>query len=253
MPYNGDLLIGDRRKVTMKDGRPEEIVRIASLWSIPEDGTEEEWESRVEECTWLATLIMAAVSKPDKPPRIDFFLMHALTTTIFLPSILGILPNPKHKRIVLLSYVRVVLQYLVLLGRPRINPELLMSYTEVPRPPVTTSVKLDGHDDAVGIDSNPWTAIIASASRAKDAHVPKCIRELLFAAKKYGTMSAGDAIGAFKDEDGKEESHLGCGKMDGSIFIRAAGVVMDVLGWVDHGQREGQKWFGLGCGMGRVP
>ena len=132
-----------------------------------------------------------------------------------------------------------MLFYVLLRGRPRIDPELIMSYTATPRPPVAP-VKPDS--SAVGDPTNedyvdPWPAIVLSAQYAPDAHTPKAIRALCYGARNYGTTPAGGSVGAFKPNG--IETHAGVGKMDGTIFIRAAGVVMDTLGWVNYGQKEG--------------
>jgi hypothetical protein len=241
LPYDPNAFLRIRIKSAMADGRPEEVARIAELWSLPEDGTDEEWESRVEECLWLATLLTAGTSKPNRTPRVDFFLMHTLTSALFLPSVVRHLTKGSSKRALFRSWLREVLLILLIRGRPRIDPSLLMSYTEFPQPP-SSGAKPTHSSDALGETASPWFAIIGSASRHPEAHVPKTIRSLLYAAQKYGTTLPGEAIGAFKDERGKEETHIGTGKMDGTIFIRAAGVVMDTLGWVDHGQKAGNNW-----------
>ena len=52
-------------------------------------------------------------------------------------------------------------------------------------------------------------------------------------------------IGAF-DEEGNE-TLMGSGDLDGTIFVRAAGIVMETLGWVSKGQKEG-FWDRSGLG-----
>jgi hypothetical protein len=237
LPYVPDLFLGKRLAPTMTDGRPEELTRIADLWPIPIDGSDEEWESRAEELVWFATLLTAGTSKPGHLPRVDFFMMHAMTTAIFIPSILHILTN-QSKRLLLTSYLRVVLLFVLLVGRPRINPELLMSYTEFPQPPaVEVPITKEEKSDALGSLANPWPAIINSAVFHPNAHTPKTIRALAYAAQKYGTTPAGGAIGAYHRGEDRRETHIGAGKMDGTIFVRAAGVVMNAVGWVDHGEK----------------
>ena len=53
--------------------------------------------------------------------------------------------------------------------------------------------------------------------------------------------------GLFTDKDTHKESLPGIGNIDGSIFVRAAGVVMSTLGWVSHGEPAG-KWDTSGLG-----
>jgi hypothetical protein len=81
--------------------------------------------------------------------------------------------------------------------------------------------------------------MLQSALHHKDAHVLKVVRMLYYCALRYGSTAPGGAIGA-RDRDGKE-THVGAGEMDGTVFVRAAGVVSDTLGWVAYGGKEG-RW-----------
>jgi hypothetical protein len=73
----------------------------------------------------------------------------------------------------------------------------------------------------------------------KDSHVPKSIRALAHHDVHYGSIPSGGFIGAFTSGDSSKESIPGVAKADGSIFLRAAGVVMKVNGWCREGQKEG--------------
>ncbi|KAF7797441.1 hypothetical protein EIP86_008636 [Pleurotus ostreatoroseus] len=240
MPYDPDAFLSKRLKDAREGGRPEEIVRLCSLWRIDPSRGQVELDERVEELFWLATLLLAGSGHPARKPRLDFFLMHTLNVCLFLPSLLKVIPTMESRVALLRAMLPVILMYMLLRGRPRIKPELMMSYTAVPRPPrvLTEAPDLssigDGHEEQ---DVNPWPEIVASVVHAPDAHTVKAIRALYYAAKMYGTTPAGGAIGAF-GPDGTE-THEGMSRMDGTIFIRAAGVVMDTLGWVSHGQKEG--------------
>lgn len=242
MPYDPDALLSKRTNDARKDGRPEEIKRLAALWQVDISRGQEELDEKVEELLWLTTFLMAGSGKAGRKPRLDFFLMHGLNVSLFIPSLLKAIPTWKSKATLLNAMVPVILMYLITRGRPRINPELLMSYTATPRPPVSdkqpppdTSANGDPRSD---VDYNPWPTIVASVVHAPDAHTVKAIRALYYAAQKYGATPAGGAIGAFQPNG--EETHKGMAKADGTIFVRAAGVVMDTLGWVSHGQKEGQ-------------
>lgn len=78
-----------------------------------------------------------------------------------------------------------------------------------------------------------------------DAQTIKTIRTLYYGAQKYGATPPSGVIGAFRPDG--TETHEGIAKMDGSIFVRDAGVVMYQLGWVTHGQQAG-KWDFSGLG-----
>ncbi|KAK7046390.1 hypothetical protein R3P38DRAFT_2873562 [Favolaschia claudopus] len=244
LPYDPNALLSTRTKQLMEtDDRGAELKRIYAKWSIDTSLTgsalDQEIADKIEECFWQATLLLAATGKPNRAPRPDFFLMHVLTSAICLPSLLSILPDPVHKAQLLQGYARSSALYILIRGRPRIDIPLLMSYTEFPAPPKGTP---PGSSSALGAkpgeETNPWLAIIENSLHHKDAHVMKVVRTLYYCAVKYGDRKAGEAIGV-KDGEGNE-THVGAGKMDGTVFVRAAGVVTDRLGWVAYGGKEGE-------------
>ena len=240
MPYDPDALLSARFRDACANGRPAEIRRLSALWQIDISRGQAELDDKVEEILWTATLLLAGSGKRGRKPRLDFFLMHMLNASLFLPSLLNVIPTMESKATLLRAMVPVLLIYLTVRGRPRIDPELMMSYTATPRPPNSSTPQPDS--SAIGdprdeADYNPWPVIVSSVLHAPDAHTLKAIRALSYAAQRYGQTPPGGAIGAF-DTDGRE-THVGMAKVDGSIFVRAAGVVMDTLGWVSHGQKEG--------------
>ncbi|THG94331.1 hypothetical protein EW026_g7119 [Hermanssonia centrifuga] len=243
MPYDPDAFLRERFTDAYKDGRPEEIVRLANLWYIDVSRGQKELDEKLEELIWLATLLLAGTGKPGRKPRLDFFLMHILNVTLFIPSLLKAIPTVDSKVTLLRAVLPVILMYMLVRGRPRIDPSLLMSYTTTPRPPLASSKdRLQPDKSSIGDPTedknvNPWPEIIASVLHAPDAHTVKAIRALYYGAQHYGTTPPGGAIGAFQPDG--TETHDGMAKADGTIFIRAAGVVMDTLGWVSHGQAEG--------------
>jgi hypothetical protein len=241
LPYDPDALINARMKAALTGGRAEEIVRICSHYQISETAGENELKAKVEEIIWVATLLMAATGKVGRKPRLDFFLMHIVTSSLFLLPIINTLKKTAHRADILQSYVAVIIHLLLSRGRPRINPELLMSYTDTPRPPlhVAPSKSALGNPQ-VDEDYTPWPAMVEDVLYAPDSHVVKTLRTLLFAAQHYGDTPPGAAIGTFRPRGEVIETHNGTSKMDGTIFSRAAGLVMDSMGWVTHGQPAGE-------------
>ncbi|KAJ7088222.1 hypothetical protein C8R43DRAFT_298022 [Mycena crocata] len=245
LPYERDALASSRfRKLAENPDRGAELKRIYAKWSIDTTLTgaasDAEFAAKAQECLWQATLLLAATGKPNRAPRLDFFLMHVLTSALCIPTLLKILPDPVHKAHLLQGYARSGALYVLLRGRPRIDIPLIMSYTAFPRPPAQAPA---GSPDALGNpaeegETNPWLAIVQNALHHKDAHVLKSVRTLYYCAQQYGKVLLGTAIGA-RDEEGKE-THVGTGNMDGTIFIRAAGVLTDALGWVAYGGKEGE-------------
>ncbi|KAJ7816247.1 hypothetical protein B0H13DRAFT_2380529 [Mycena leptocephala] len=246
MPYEPNAMLSTRfQKLTQNADRAAELKRIYAKWSIDTTLTgpasDAEFANKAEECLWQATLLLAATGKPNHAPRLDFFLMHVLTSSLCIPSLLRILPDPVHKAQLLQGYARTSALFVLLRGRPRVNVPLLMSYTAFPRPPKHAA---PGGPDALGDplkdgETNAWPAMLQSALHHKDAHVLKVVRMLYYCALRYGPTAPGGAIGA-RDRDGKE-THVGAGEMDGTVFVRAAGVVSDTLGWVAYGGKEG-RW-----------
>lgn len=240
MPYKPSALVRERAHDVCQDGRPAEVVKLVSSWKIDASGGQEEFDHKVQELFWLTTLVFAGTGKVGRKPRLDFFLMHMCTMNIFIPSLIKAIPSTESKVKLLRAALAVILMQTISRGRPRINPKLLMSYTAIPRPPNSTypqpfpSTVGDPRNEAY---VNPWPEIVASALYHPDAHTMKAVRSLYYAAQHYGTTEAGKVPGAVM-ADGRE-SHEGMAEVDGTLFVRAAGVVMDTLGWVTHGQEEG--------------
>ncbi|KAI0801750.1 hypothetical protein BC629DRAFT_1581168 [Irpex lacteus] len=229
MPYDPNALLSKRTRDALEGGqRVREIIRLSNLWAVdPSD-----IDSKIEELLWAATLLLASTGKAGRKPRLDFFLMHILTASLFLPSLMKAIPTAKSKVATLRAMVPVILM---------IDADLIMSYTSTPRPP--TSYVPQPNASAVGKPDNeeyvnPWPAIIESVVHAPEPHTLKAIRSLYYASQQYGTTPKGGAIGAFLPGT-EEETLKGLANVDGTIFVRAAGVVMDSLGWVTYGQEAG--------------
>ena len=247
MPYNPNALLTARIRLALANGGAEEIHRICSQYGLFGDFKEADLASKVEECIWVSTLLMASTGREGRKPRLDFFLMHLVTSSLFLRPFFAVLEKPAHKVALLNAYVHVLVLTTLTRGRPRINPELLMSYTDIPRPPISAGKSSEPNNTSLGnpqndTDYNPWPAMIEAVQYHHDSHVSKTLRTLIFASQNYGDKAPGTAIGAFYrhgDDDSRVETHKGSGKMDGTIFVRAAGLVLDSLRWVNYGQKEG--------------
>jgi len=241
MPYDPDMFVYARIKNAVADGRGEELKRLCALYHISDNITDEEIAQKTEECIWVATLLTAATGKKGRKPRFDFFLVHLLTSSLFLRPICAVLRKAEHKATLIRAYIPVMLWVTLARGRPRIDPELLMSYTDVPCPPPSGAASTENAEDDV--DYHPWPALIEGVQHHPDSHVLKSMRTLIFAAQHFGDKGPGEVIGTFRSGPNgeKEETHVGISKADGTIFVRAAGMMMDTLGWVGRGQKEG-KW-----------
>lgn len=247
--YNPNTLITDRTKQALANGRKEELERLCALYHIPENITPADLDKKIEEILFVATLLFSGTGRKGRKPRLDFFLMHVVTSSVFIKPICGALRNPEHKAALLRAYVPAVMLYVLARGRPRIDAELAMSYTAFPRPPTFSSSPSlpQPSSEAIGNpwvneDYNFWLSLIEGCLYHSDSHVLKSMRVLYFAAQQYGDKPAGSVLGAWSNGDSAapgEETHAGIGQVDGTVFLRAAGVMMNTLGWSGHGQKEG--------------
>ena len=237
LPYDNDALFSKRLKDLYEGGdRTAELHRILAQFDPGQ--THEELADRAEEMIFLATLLTFGTGRPNRKPRLDFFLMHILTSSIYIPSYFKAISNIQYKRDLLRAYIQVLGVLIMIRGRPRIDAKLLMSYTDNPNPPNSNLKNTTAQPNAIGVeDVNPWNAIVAEAIHSPDSHVLKSLRSLIYGAENYGSLGKGELIGTY-GPDGKE-THTGIAEVDGSVFIRAAGMMMDTLGWLTYGQKSG--------------
>jgi hypothetical protein len=85
-------------------------------WIIDPAGGWTEIVEKTEEIFWVASVLLGASSRPGYKPRMDFFMMHALTSAMFLPSMLETL-SPTSRIQLLHSHFRVMIGYWISRGR----------------------------------------------------------------------------------------------------------------------------------------
>ncbi|KAK4047499.1 hypothetical protein OIV83_005412 [Microbotryomycetes sp. JL201] len=236
--------------VTLK--RKGELIKTyCERWSF--SSSLPEWDEvvhKTEELFWLATVIYGAATRPGYQPKLDFFTMHALTSVLFLPSFLEVL-GPQYWTTVLHSHFRVMVAYWIARGRPKLFiAEYLMASTDTPCPPSHPSKRQTLEAGALqraiverglskastetnGPDGvNPWFAIHSAAIDHPDEHVTKVIRSLSFAAQHFGTRPKGYFESRLPEVD----------QLDGTAFVRAAGMTLDAMGWAHFGQEPAPDW-----------
>ncbi|GAA5907115.1 questin oxidase family protein [Sporobolomyces salmoneus] len=91
--------------------------------------------------------------------------------------------------------------------------------------PVMETVGLDNEELRIG--TNPWMKVLQSAVDHDDEHVTKTVRSLYFAASHFDTSPPGYFTSSLP----------GSQTMDGSIFIRAAGLTLSSIGWAHEGDK----------------
>ncbi|GAA5995664.1 hypothetical protein JCM5350_007794 [Sporobolomyces pararoseus] len=95
--------------------------------------------------------------------------------------------------------------------------------------PVMENVGLDNNNnnEDLKMSTNPWMKVLQSAVDHDDEHVTKAVRSLYFAATHFDTSPPGYFTSSLP----------GSQSMDGSIFIRAAGMTLASIGWAHEGDK----------------
>ncbi|KIK54774.1 hypothetical protein GYMLUDRAFT_1022098 [Collybiopsis luxurians FD-317 M1] len=192
-------------------------------WSINASDPKE-LDRKIEELQWMNVLIFAAVGSEKLRAgrfRADFFLMHLVTSSLFLPSLAAHL-SPSSQEAMFRGYLAVSLAAYVARGRPKIDPVPLF---EIPLEDAIFDV--NAHEDppslnlsasesltAGGKTANPWLTLIPHAILHFDDHLPKFQRAVAHYASLYGYKSKGCLGGLGIELNGVE-----C--IDGTLFLRA--------------------------------
>jgi len=81
----------------------------------------------------------------------------------------------------------------------------------------------------------PWERIVANAVAHREDHVPKAVRSLAVFAARWGSRPLGYFAGGEEGLEGREV-------LDGSLFVRAASLTLDRLGWAHESGKELGEW-----------
>ncbi|KAI6030051.1 hypothetical protein EDC04DRAFT_2714191 [Pisolithus marmoratus] len=201
------MLKDDHLKVNGAPGSAQELIRSygarirhhAMRWTI--DTTKPgEVERRMEELIWAASVIYAIGGYNEgKGFAAEFFLMHIVTSSLFLPSVIVHL-SPRSQVLLLRAYLQTILGWWVGRGRPGLNIKSFMA---------STPTQLASDKPIF----NTFLPIIQSTITHTDDHLPKIQRAFAHFSTLYGTNPAG----YYKDTE-LEGAEL----LDGSLFVRAA-------------------------------
>ncbi|BFZ65161.1 hypothetical protein YB2330_006324 [Saitoella coloradoensis] len=153
---------------------PDLVRKYAAKWSVPanRDAVELAWRSLQQV---PVALLGGSSLRPGKAVKMDFFLMHAVTSSLFLPIMIKVLDVEQGRRMLEAKW-SVDLMYYISRGRPQLSLDLVESY---PVPDKTGT-------EAVG---NPWLGIVEKSLHHTDGHVMKAVRALLHA-DHYASHSA---------------------------------------------------------------
>lgn len=165
--------------------------------------------------------------------------MHLVTSSIFLPSYIAYL-TPTSQEHLLRGYFLVSLGWWVSRGRPKLN---IKGFYESTSPhPLPTGALPTPHEKALhpadpkkAVTPNAWLPIIESSVTHQDDHLPKLQRALAHYARLYGTREPGEAD--FKGTELPDANLL-----DGTLFIRVAGLAAKRMGRVREGEAPGSFW-----------
>ncbi|KIK95047.1 hypothetical protein PAXRUDRAFT_25666 [Paxillus rubicundulus Ve08.2h10] len=206
-----------------------EIRRHADQWTV-DLGRPGEIERKMEELVWVSSILYGVGGfNEEKGLRSDFFLMHMVTSSLFLPSLIAYL-SPRSQVSLLRSYFTTVLTFWIARGRPALNLKAFMAAT--PLEPTVPNTLAPKTPTPIGAIPNPFLPIIQSALAHPNDHFVKIQRTFAHFNTMYGLRPAG----YFKDTE-LEGAEL----LDGSLFVRAAVLTANYMGWVREGQ-EAKMW-----------
>jgi hypothetical protein len=186
-----------------------------------------EIERKMEECIWTSSVIYALGGWRNGFTA-DFFLMHMVTSSIFLPSIISYL-SPRAQVLLLRAYLSSVVAWFVACGRPSLNFKSFFESTlTVPNPPNNPAVpQVEGIAAQDAQTPNAFLPLIQSSIMHPNDHHTKIQRAFAHFSTIYGSRPKGYFAGT--ELDGAEE-------LDGSLFVRAAVLTADYMGWVREGE-----------------
>ncbi|KAG2135389.1 uncharacterized protein EDB93DRAFT_1092359 [Suillus bovinus] len=191
-----------------------------------------EIERKMEECIWTSS-VMYALGGWRNGFTADFILMHMVTSSIFLPSLIAYL-SPRAQVLLLRAYLSSAVTWFVARGRPSLNFKTFFESTlTVPNPPNGTAVPpVEGFPIEDVQTPNPFLPLVQSSIMHPNDHHVKIQRAFAHFSTIYGARPKGYFAGT--ELEGAEE-------LDGSLFVRAAVLTADYMGWAREGE-EARDW-----------
>ena len=168
--------------------------------------------------------------------------VHLVTSVLFLPSLVAYL-SPTSINILLRTYLLNALALYVARGRPALPvAEFFDSVTPTPSPPSDPPKPSDGTLNPENPNANPWLALMQSTIMHPDDHLCKLQRALLHYSSLFGTTRKGTFAHL------KADGLAGAEELDGTLFVRVAGLTANRLGWVREGEAH-NRWDFAGFGQ----
>ncbi|KAF5347796.1 hypothetical protein D9756_010285 [Leucocoprinus leucothites] len=236
----------------------DKILDLALAWTI-DPSRPGELDRKVEEIGWFAMVGYGVAgwtwcnkTRPNegRPFNADFFMVHLATSVIFIPSILAKLESLHCKIAFLRSYLAALIAQFVSRGRPKLDvagfykspmsEPYPMPYNELPTP---SKDVLLGPDAIPARNPDPWLPLLQTTMVHPDTHLPKCIRSLAWLAARLGTTPAGYFGSPDVCPEGAVKTELpGAEYLDGSLFLRVAGMTCARMGRVGQGEDGKLHW-----------
>ncbi|KAG1860779.1 hypothetical protein F4604DRAFT_1126059 [Suillus subluteus] len=196
-----------------------------------------EIERKMEECIWTTSVMYAVGGWSEKGFTADLFLMHLVTSSLFIPSLIASL-SPRAQVLFLRVYFASAIASWISRGRPCFNFKRFFKSTS-PVPNTPNNLAVPPADSALTQDAqppNPFLPLIQSSITHPDDHHTKIQRAFAHFSTIYGPRPKGYFAGT--ELDGADE-------LDGSLFLRAAVLTADHMGWVGKGE-EAKEWSSEG-------
>lgn len=171
-------------------------------------------DAHIEELAWTVSVLYGVAGWTDHAAHVtpgdftaDFFLMHLVTASLFLPALCAFVPAPAQERL-LRAFFFTVLVWAVARGQPALD---VVGFAHAIRPPASSFAP-----PAVAAmkQLDLWMRIIEAARTHHDTHVTKTIRALAGWAAAFGwrkSRHAVDRTGTNITHDEAESAGLGMG------------------------------------------
>ena len=210
----------------------------------------------VEELSWVNSIIYGVGGHLSSQEfKADFFLMHLLTSSLFLPSLLANTSKFSSRRLFLLTYFTTSLAYYLGRGRPKPNLRGFYSSTEhllhrVPGPGTSPAPgALPSPSSDLARTPNTWLPLMENVIIHPNEHLCKAQRALAHYSSLYGMRKRGWTKGLTAAEgrgmtpaqlarEEEAENEMGLAELDGSLFLRVAMLTQNRLGWMHEGEPE---------------
>ncbi|VDB95953.1 unnamed protein product [Peniophora sp. CBMAI 1063] len=253
----GGVPVGDYG-ITLRSAGPR-IARHVAAWydawmdGVPADKAESQLALMVEDVLLTVTTWYAAAGwgkrRPDQVTHNSFIAMHFVTSSMFLPNL--VLANSRHyqaldpplplrsRAALLRGFVNQCAHWYVGMGRAPVPIADFYSATDNFVFSNATALDTRGaaqrnmgtmtQTERYSSPASAWARIWPSIIVHPNEHLVKLIRALGAFSQMYGVRGKGFYAGA-------ASAHVDAGAVDGTLFVRAAALTMEKMGWVAEGE-----------------